>query len=138
MKFSDEEIDPVIDELAAKERAAYHNLKDAEEAHKKAKFALCEEIKVRGVTWVPWGDQKITVVEAERVRVDEKLLKERVDAETWESITKTSVVIEEARKAALAGHIDGQTLNDAFTVSRNSPFAKFSDLTAEDLDEQNG
>jgi hypothetical protein len=135
MKFANE-IDPVIDELAAKERAAYHALKDAEEKHKKAKFALCEEIKSRGLTWVPWGDQKVTVVEAERVKVDEDLLKSSVDAATWEKVTKTSVVLEKVREAAVEGLIDGETLNNAFTITTNQPYAKFSELTEEDLSDQ--
>ncbi len=125
MKFTGD-VDPVIDQLAAQERAAYREVKEAEERLKKAKSALIEEIKARGGDPVPWGDQKITIVEAERVKVDEDLLKELVPATVWEAVTLRKVSNPLLTQALLDGVLDADSIEKAITITKNSPYPSYS------------
>lgn len=124
--------DQILDELATAERAAYDEKLWAENRHRKAKIALCQEIASRGVSSVIWGDQKITRVESERVIVDEELLRKMINPDLWEKIIKEKVDTTKVRELVLTGEIDVSVFEKkAITIANSSAYARFGKLEDE-------
>lgn len=124
--------DQILDELATAERAAYDEKLWAENRHRKAKIALCQEIASRGVSSVIWGDQKITRVESERVIVDEELLRKMINPELWVKIIKEKVDTTKVRELVLTGEIDVSVFEKkAITIANSSAYARFGKLEDE-------
>lgn len=124
--------DQILDELATAERAAYDEKLLAENRHRKAKIALCQEIASRGVNFVIWGDQKITRVESERVIVDEELLRKMIKPDLWEKIIKEKVDTTKVRELVLTGEIDASVfVKKAITIASSSAYARFGKLEDE-------
>ena len=129
--------DQVIDELAKAERAAYDEKLEAENRHRKAKIALCQEIAPRGVNFVVWGDQKITRVESERINVDEEMLKSMISADVWNKIVKEKVDTAKVRELVLTGEIDVDVFEKkAISIVNSSAYARFGKLE-EDVEQSN-
>ena len=121
----------IINELALIERAAYLTMKEAELLHIKAKRALCEEIESRGVSAVEWGDQVISRIASERVKINEARFKELVSADTWDKVVVEKVDSNSVRELILSGDITSEVIDAAIEITTSSPYLRYGTLEVE-------
>ena len=106
-------------------------MKEAELLHIKAKRALCEEIESRGVSAVEWGDQVISRIASERVKINEAKFKELVSADTWDRVVVEKVDSNSVRELILSGDISSEVIDSAIEITTSSPYLRYGTLEVE-------
>lgn len=81
---------------------------------------------------------KATVVEAERVKINEQLLRENLTDPVWRSLVKEKVDTSKLEDAVAQGYITVDLLDQVTTVEKNKTYVRYSLVSSEEADEDAG
>lgn len=91
-------------------------------------------------TFIDYDGQglKATVVEAERVKINEQLLRENLTDPVWRSLVKEKVDSSKLEDAVAKGYVTVDLLDQVTTVEKNKSYVRYSLVSTEEADEDAG